>query len=191
MKTRFSYSVFVLILAFFVHSCAEKQEWSGDSYINYPDMEMIVEENIKPMQASSKSFRQIVKEGDKQDTIYVKSGEVNWQTVNELFTKSTLFNKDLDKQYTIDVLTDTVHSIMSVVYTSLNAELPVKLLTIKSSIDDRKISSVYVELTEDHLGGFENHKLLFVRNKSLQMQLHSKKPLKDDLYVTTTWTCLN
>lgn len=189
-KTNLLLTVFILLVLNWI-ACTSKTEYNGASMINYPDMKVLLDQFMGPYKKEPYSFRQVVRDGDKQDTLFVKAKDVKWSDIESKFMKASLFDKKLDKQYQIDILEDTVASSLTVMYNSLNPKNPTSKLNIKSTQDNSQVLSIYAEVADQGFFVSEEYKLLYVPRKTIQIQEAVKKPFSSLKRKVTTYTFLN
>lgn len=184
---------FLLLLPFgllLLTGCGKK-EYHGDAVTNYPDMSVILTEYLTPYEKSPYTFRKVSVDGDQKDTVYLQAKDVNWKEIEKPFLAANLYDPKLDKQYKIDVMSDTLTSMMTMVYTSLNRTNHTIKLSIKASLYDNKIRSLYAETSEKGFFSSADYKLLLVTGKTIQIQEASKKPFSRLKRKITTWNFLN
>lgn len=188
---KFLFSSLFLIVVLEMSSCKSKTTYHGDSMINYPDMEMILHDNVEPFEKEPYTFRMVTIENNKKDTTYLHAKEVKWKTIKQPFLDASLYKKELDRQYKIDVITDTLTSTMTMIYTSLNPENLTSNLSIKANLADSKVKSIYAETKDAGFFSSTEYKLLLVNQKTIQIQELSKKPFSSLKQKVTTLTYLN
>jgi hypothetical protein len=181
----------ILFLVFCLVSCQSKQEYQGDSMVNYPDMGVLLEQNLKPYEKEPYSYRKVVIEGKQRDTTFLKAKDIDWKTIETLFNKASLFDKQYDKQYKINVLEDTIASTLTVMYNSLNPKNPTSTLNIKATQDNSQVLSIYAEVSEEGFFHSESYKLLYVNKRTIQIQEAIKKPFSSLKQKVTTYSFLN
>jgi len=184
-------SLLLLILLLEMSSCKSKITYNGDSMINYPDMGMILQDNLEPYEKAPYTYRLVTVENNKKDTSYLHANEVKWKTIKQPFLDASLYNKELDRQYKIDVITDTITSTLTMIYTSLNPENLTSNLSIKANLADNKVKSIYAETRDAGFFSSTEYKLLLVNQKTIQIQELSKKPFSSLKQKVTTLTFLN
>lgn len=172
-------------------ACSSKTEYNGAAMINYPDMKVLLDQFLGPYKKEPYSFRKVVREGDKADTVFLKAKDVEWGKIESQFMKASLFDKKYDKQYQIDVLEDTIASSLTVMYNSLNPKNPTSKLNIKSTQDNSQVLSIYAEVSDQGFFISEEYKLLYVNHKTIQLQEAIKKPFSGLKRKVTTYTFLN
>lgn len=175
---------------FLIIGCGKK-DYAGDAVTNYPDMSVILNEYLKPYEKSPYTFRRVSMEGSTKDTAYLQAKEINWKELEKPFLEANLYDPKLDKQYKIDVMSDTLTSMMTMVYTSLNKTNYTQKLSIKASLYDNKIRSLYAETKENGFFSSAEYKLLLVTGKTIQIQEATKKPFSSLKRKVTTWNFLN
>lgn len=178
-----------ILFAFLLSACSEK-EYQGDAVLNYPDMKLILSDYLKPYEKAPNTFREVQWEGKNRDTAFRSAADMPWKKIEETFLKANLFDSTLDRQYKIDVLTDTINSTMSMVYTSLKSANKAGKLVIKASLYDNKIRSLYTEVREAGFFTSTEYKLLYVPGKTIQIQELNKRPFSDLRRKVSTWSFL-
>lgn len=179
-----------LLFSLLLSACSEK-EYQGDAVLNYPDMQVILNDYLKPYEKAPNTFREVQWEGKTRDTAFRSAADMPWKKIEETFLQANLFDSTLDRQYKIDVLTDTINSNMSMVYTSLNPANAATKLVIKASLYDNKIRSLYAEVRDAGFFASTEYKLLYLPGKTIQIQEMRKRPFSDPRRKVTTWSFLS
>lgn len=166
-----------LLVIILISSCAGK-EYDGDGYKNYPDLKTILDENFKAMTNANSACKLVTMEGEKRDTVNLTSSSVQWNEWKEEMMKADINKEVFDRQYKIEVITDTVMGTLTYMYNSLKPDNFTKKIIITSRSWDNAITSVYAETHDE--GFFMNYssKILFAFGKSLQIQELNKKPFQ-------------
>jgi len=166
----------VSILSIMV-ACTGKNKYQGDSMVNYPDLTLIQKEYLSPYEKSPNTFLKVEFKNNQKDSSYLKAEQVNWKEINDLFAKANLYQKQLDKQYLITVISDTLSPTMTLLYSSLNPQNYIRKLSINAESTDNKILSIYWETQDEGFYSSEEKKILYVVGKTLQIQQFNKKVL--------------
>lgn len=164
------------IAVFMMVSCQDK-EYNGDSIVNYPDMNVLLKENLDPYQQEPYSFQlNTIKDG-KKDSVFMKANQVDWKAIREPFMKANVFNPTYDGKYKVDVITDTIYGRMTMMCTSLDIKLPTSKVTITARTADNKVTSIYAEMREVSMFKSTEYKLLYSVGKQIQIQELEKRSL--------------
>ncbi len=173
---RFLYLLFILT---FFYACKTKPIQEGDSMMNYPDMELIYKDYFIPIQNSNNQFLKIEYKENKKDSSVLNANNMDWNYMHSLFTEANLYDKKFDKTYSISIIQDTLDPLMTLIYTSLDKNNLVQKLNIKATVSDNKINSIYWETLKHGFMSKEEKKILYVVDKTIQIQEYNKKPLSD------------
>lgn len=155
-------------------ACSDKDKYGGDSMINYPDLNLIMKDYLQQYQKSPYTFLRVETRKKKRDSTFLSAEKVDWKEVNTLFEKANLYQKQLDKQYTITVISDTLNPTMTLLYTSINPKNLVTKLSINAENTDNKIQSIYWETRDEGFFNSKEKKVLYVVGKTIQIQEYSK-----------------
>jgi len=182
-----------ILFVFFILSiaCNKEEKYDGDSMINYPDMELILKENLEPYQKTPYTFKLMTIENGKKDSVFLKASEVAWKELKAPFLKANLYQKKLDKHYDINVFTDTLYGKMTMLLTSIDPKAITSKLSITAKSGTNNIMTIYAET---HDAGFfitKEYKLLYVVGKTLQVQEAKKYPFMDVKKTIKTLSFLN
>lgn len=178
--------LFIVLLS----ACSEKA-YQGDAVLNYPDMQVILNDYLKPYEKAPNTFLEVQWEGKTRDTTFRSANKMPWKMIEETFLQANLFDSTLDRQYKIDVLTDTINSTMSMVYTSLNPANKTGKLVIKASLYDNKIRSLYTEVRDAGFFTSTEYKLLYLPGKTIQIQEMKKRPFGKLRRKVSSWSFLS
>ncbi len=172
-------------------SCVNSGDYQGDSMMNYPDMNLIVKDYLSEYEKSPHTFLKLDIRNGKKDSSYVKANDINWKEIHSFFNKANLYQKKLDKQYTITVISDTINPIMTLLYTSINPRNYTQKLSINAENIDNKIKSIYLETKDNGFFFSEERKVLYVVGRTLQIQNTTKKPFSASSKIITQYNFLN
>ena len=171
----------IMVLWVGMNACSTTN-YDGDSYLNYPDTDMLLEQYLNSYKKLPNTFRVIRQEGEKRDTQYLKANEMPWAEFEEPFKKAGFFNEENDKQYRIQVLHDTLNQRMSLYYKALNETLYTQQATIQAQWPSNKVYSMYFECHKKNVFSEAHYKLLYSCGKTMQLQSNEKslwgKPTK-------------
>lgn len=184
---------FVAIVALLtnLYSCTSNTKYAGNDMINYPDINLLLDQTLRPFEKEPNSFRKVIRTQTTNDTTYHKANEIKWKEVEYPFLQSSFFDKKYDKQYKIDILEDTLSTTLTVMYTSLNPKNPTQKMTIRTGQPDNKVLSIYIEYNDIGFLTSQNYKLLYLPQRTIQIQDISKKPFSEMTTKITTYTFLN
>ncbi len=181
----------LLFVTLFFFACGNKTVYDGDSMMNYPDMELILHENLEPYQKEPYTFKLMTIENGKKDSVFLKAKDVDWDALKAPFLKANLFQKKLDKHYDINVFTDTVLNKMTLLLTAIDTKDITSKMSITAKTSDNKIMTLYAETRDAGVFTTIEYKLLFVNKKTLQVQEIRKYPFMDVKRKVQTLTFLN
>ncbi len=170
----------ILLSVFFICtlyiSCTGKKQYQGDSMANYPDLTLIMKEYLAKYEQGNNTFLKVQTEKQRRDSSFLTAAQMNWPEIHSLFEQANLYRKELDRQYSITVISDTASPTLNLLYTSLNPQNLIVKLSITAENTDNKILSIYWETRDDGLLSSEEKKVLYVVGQTLQIQELSKKP---------------
>ncbi|HNB81082.1 MAG TPA: hypothetical protein PLP14_03225 [Chitinophagaceae bacterium] len=177
MKLHFSTRIPLFCLGIFllITSCREKK-FDGDSITNYPDINMIFREYLKPYQKSPYTFQYIENKNGKIDSSWKKAEEVDWASIEKPFRAANLYNPKLDGHYIIDVMNDTLRSKMTLLLTAIDPKAYTRTMSITATSSNNKIQTLYAETRDIGFITSSEYKLLYVVGKSIQIQEIHKTP---------------
>jgi hypothetical protein len=170
------YPLLALACCLVFNHCKPTAEYDGDSVLNYPDVNMILDENLKPYQKEPYTFKIIHIEGERKDSVFQKASDIDWAEWEAPFRKANLFQNKLDKHYDIDVINDTVYGKMTLILTALDPKDITTKMNIQARLSDNEIMSLYAEVRDAGFFTTTEYKLLFVNKQSLQIQEVKKTP---------------
>jgi hypothetical protein len=175
---RFTSIVFLIIL---LASCrGNKNKAVGVSYINYPNMEEVIKENLDPYIAQNFNYKKTDYTSGKKDTSFVKNADIPWADIKKLLLENNLYSKKLDKKYTIDVAVDTLAFTKTMIYTATDKSLAIKTMSITHDEMLNKMSSIYFESYSNGFFSSSEIKVLYVVGKLIQLQEKAKKAFKKE-----------
>jgi hypothetical protein len=159
--------------------------------VNYPDLNLIVKDYLLEYEKLPNTFLKLHIENGHKDSTYVQATDIDWKEINSCFAKANLYQKKLDKQYLITVMSDTLNPIMTLLYTSINPKNLTQKLSINAENIDNKIKSIYLETKDEGFFFSEEKKILYVVGRTLQIQEFSKKPFASAKKKITQYVFLN
>jgi hypothetical protein len=165
-----------LVLVALISNACNSSNYEGDSYLNYPDTQLLLEQYLYSYKKMPNTFRVITLNTEKPDTQYLKANQMPWADIEAPFLKAGFFDEKNDKQYSIQVLHDTLNQRMSLFYKALNDDLYTKQATIQAQWPSNKVYSMYFECKRKSLLSETHYKLLYACGKSIQIQ-HQESPL--------------
>lgn len=180
-----------LLLLLLFAACKPSPKPDGDSMVNYPDMDMILRENLEPYQHEPYTFKLTTVSNGKKDSSFLKASQVDWDEWKRPFLQANLYQKKLDKCYDIDVFTDTVLGKITLMLSALDPKAITSRMSVMARSSDNKIMSVYAETRDAGFIATHEYKLLFVNGKTLQIQETSKYPFMDPMRSVRTLSFLN
>ena len=148
--------------------------YDGDSYLNYPDTEMLLEQYLNNYKKIPNTFRVVRQNGEKHDTQYLKANEMPWDELEKPFREAGFFNEKNNKQYRIQMLHDTLNQRLTLYYKALNEKLFTQQATIQAQWPSNKVYSMYFECKHKGLFNERHYKLLYACGKSMQIQTSEK-----------------
>jgi hypothetical protein len=171
--------IFLVIIALLITSIACKHKatyYNGESMANYPDMELIWKENFEHFDRGLETYKLVTIDNNKKDTTFVHPDNIDWNNWKGPLVTTNIHKKEFDKQYKIDMFSDTLSNSMTILYSSLNLQNPTNNVSIVSNGLDNSISSVFVNYIDAGFFSSTSYKLLYVNGVSIQVQETIKKP---------------
>lgn len=166
-----------LVCWFLIDSCATKnQDYGGESINNYPNNHSLFEQFMQPYEKEPYTVMQVNRVDKKNDTVYLPVSKVKWEEWNQPFLDADINRKDLDKQYSISVTSDTMSASLTLVFTSLNPENLTQKISITRSTAGDVVKNVYMETRDLGFLSSKEYKISFIPSKSIQIQERIKKP---------------
>ncbi|MBL7766136.1 MAG: hypothetical protein JNJ58_08595 [Chitinophagaceae bacterium] len=172
---KFLQLLLIVFLGMLLHSCKGRKNYDGDSVVNYPDMKMVFEENLKSYEQDPYTYKLIQSDGSEKDTSYLKAKDVKWKDLKKQFLEANLYRKELDKHYKIDIFHDTLYGTLTMLLTALDPDAYTSSFSLKARSSDNKIISVYIEARDAGFFSTTEYKLLFVNGRTLQVQESIKR----------------
>ena len=171
--------IFLVIVALLITTvaCTHKATYyNGESMANYPEMELIWKENFEHFDRGPETYKLVTIENNKKDTTFVHPDHIDWNDWKGPLVTTNIHKKEFDKQYKIDMFSDTLSNTMTILYSSLNLQNPTNNLSIVSNAMDNSISSVFVNYVDAGFFSSTSYKLLYINGVSIQVQETIKKP---------------
>ena len=165
--------VAIMIVWLGMNACSNTQ-YDGDSYLNYPDTDMLLEQYLNNYKKIPNTFRVVRQDGVKHDTQYLKANEMPWEELEKPFREAGFFNEKNDKQYRIQMLHDTLNQRLTLYYKALNKKLFTQQATIQAQWPSNKVYSMYFECEENTFFNKRHYKVLYACGKSMQIQKREK-----------------
>jgi hypothetical protein len=172
-------------------SCKNKSTAIGDGMVNYPDMELILKENLLPYETVNYVFKETIVENGKSTEQTLRGNAINWNEIWQPFLDVNIHQLKFDKQYKMDVLSDANSSSMTLVFSPLKRDLPTTNMSLVAQMGDNTIKSIYAEYNDVGFFSSKSYKLLFASGKTIQIQETSKKPFAKLKQKITTLSFLN
>jgi len=171
--------IFLVIVVLLITSLACKHKatyYNGESMANYPEMELIWKENFEHFDRGPETYKLVMIENNKKEATFVHPDHIDWNEWKGPLVTTNIHKKEFDKQYKIDMFSDTLSNTMTILYSSLNLQNPTNNLSIVSNAMDNSISSVFVNYVDAGFFSSTSYKLLYVNGVSIQVQETIKKP---------------
>lgn len=158
-------------------SCSKKDKYyNGEGMKNYADLELIWKENFEHFDRGIETYKLVTIKNNKKDTSFVHPDNIDWNEWKNPLVVSNIHKKEFDKQYKIDLFTDTITNSMTLLFSSLNQQNPTNKISIVSNGMDNSISSIYVDYYDAGFFSSTSYKLLYINGVSIQVQESIKKP---------------
>ncbi len=167
------------IFVLFVSACGDstKKVYKGESYINYPDIYMLLRDNLESYEKSALKFSVLSVEGANKSQEELSASAMDWKDIKSIFYKAHINLEKFDNKYRIDVFEDSTGT-TTLTYTALDPEIPTRVFTITATKLTGNLQSIYIEYRDQGFISSEEYKLLYVNGKLIQIQEWIKKPFR-------------
>lgn len=167
------------IFVLFVSACGDstKKVYKGESYINYPDIYMLLRDNLESYEKSALKFSVLSIEGANKSQEELSASAMDWKDIKSIFYKANINQEKFDNKYRIDVFEDSTGT-TTLTYTALDPEIPTRVFTITATKLTGNLQSIYIEYRDQGFISSEEYKLLYVNGKLIQIQEWIKKPFR-------------
>jgi hypothetical protein len=177
--------VAIVILCFTLTACGNKKKYNGDSRVNYPDIKLVLDDYLDT--EAPLMYNKYVNDNGSKDSSKVPDNEMPWKDIYATFEQANIQEKELDKKYIIDITNDTTTQAMTLHYTALDPNLFTQKISIISNNMDRDLRSLYIETTDPGWFSSTNQRLLFIPDRSIQIQERTKRLFSEEKIVITTY----
>lgn len=167
------FTMFIIGMA----SCKSKKP-TGEGYLNYPDMNVIIKDNLVGFKTFPKSFTLVTTQGTQRDTQQVPAANLDWAYYENTLRKTNIFSKSFDRKYKIEALNDDMTATVTYLYQANDLSCKTKKINVITDMFDNSVKSIYVEYEDPGFFTSEYYKILFVYGKSLQIQERRKQPFQ-------------
>lgn len=164
----------VLTALLFIAACKHKTP-HGVGYRNYPDMNMIVRDNLSPFKTFPKDFLLITGFGAQKDSQRMAAKKIDWSYFESALLKTNIYGKEFDHYYTITPVSEEMSTTITYVYESTDKTLPTKKIQVVLDAFDNKVQSIYIDYSNPGFFSSESYRILFVYGKFIQVQERSKR----------------
>ncbi len=175
----------VAIICISISACGKKKKYNGDSRVNYPDIELVLSDYLD-MEAPL-MYNKYVNDNGSKDSSKVPDNKMPWTDIKELFKEANIQDKSLDKKYLIDITHDTATHAMTLHYSAMDPSLYTQSISIISSDDDRSLRSLYIETSDPGWISSTHQRILFIPERTLQIQEQVKRLFSKEKTVITTY----
>lgn len=180
----FSGILFLLLL----HGCqSEEKKFAGESYVNYPDVRMLLRDNLEPYESSALKFQLAETENGKKSTSTLSAAEMPWKEIKNLFLQSDINSEKFDGKFSIHVSEDS-NSFTTLNYSCLDPQCPVRMFTLQATRQTGHLYSMYIDYKDIGFITQIEYKILYINGKLLQIQEWTKKPFRSRRYVQRLYT---
>lgn len=180
----------VLSIVFILQSCGEPKKYNGDSYVNYPDIRLILKENLEPFKTGVQKWKITTNEDESTSSVVKNAEDIDWDEWEKPFIQSDFNSQAMDTKYKIDVFNDTLTGVNTILYTALDLSVPTSTLSITNHGMDQHIETIYLENKDAGFFNSHEYKLLYSYGKMIQIQEFSKKPFSKLKHKITTLTLM-
>lgn len=182
--------IFPILVLIILHSCGEAKKYNGDSYVNYPDIKMILKENLEPFKTGVQKWKITTNADGKTSSVVKNAEDINWEEWEKPFTQSDFNSQAMDTKYKIDVFNDTLTGMNTILYTALDLSVPTSTLSITNHGMGQHIETLYLENKDAGFFNSHEYKLLYSYGRMIQIQESSKKPFSKLKHKISTLTLM-
>lgn len=175
--SKYMYFVLFTSLVLLLTSCRTKKP-QGEGYKNYPDMSMIVRDNLSPFKTFPKSFLITNGVGAKKDSQRMLASKIDWKYWEGTLLKTNIYNKRFDHHYKLTPLSEEMSTTITYMYEPEDITLKTKKVNVVLDAFTNQVQSIYVEYSDPGFFSSESYKILFVYGKFIQIQERTKKPFQ-------------
>ena len=175
----------ILILFFALSACGNKTVYNGNSRVNYPDIKLVLDDYLDT--TAPVLYNKFINNSGSKDSSKVPDNKMPWKDIYSLFQKANIQNEDLDKKYVVDVTNDTLTKAMTLHYSALDPGLFTQKVSIISNNEDRSLRSLCIETTDPGWFSSVHQRLLFIPNRTIQIQERTKRLFSDEKTIVTTY----
>ncbi|MEZ5046130.1 MAG: hypothetical protein R2831_03980 [Chitinophagaceae bacterium] len=178
---------FFLVLFLIFLSCKQSKTYEGESYINYPDFNMLYNDYIAPYEKSAVKILRITTENGHSDSLLQRSEEVDWNHIKSFLNTASINNESHTNKYSIDLINDTLYQNTTVVFSALAPNELTKKVSISAQEHAKNVKTIYIEYEDNGFFSSTKKKFLYKNGQFLQLVEMSKKPFSKAKEKITLW----
>lgn len=177
-----------ILFLLFLHGCqSEEKKFAGESYINYPDVRMLLRDNLESYESSALKFQLLKTEDGKKSSATLTAQEMPWQEIKNLFLQSDINSEKFDGKFSINVSEDS-NAFTTLNYSCLDPQCPVRMFTLQATRQTGHLYSMYIDYKDIGFLSQIEYKILYINGKLLQIQEWTKKPFRSRRYIQRMYT---
>lgn len=177
--------VAIVILCITISACGNKKKYNGDGRVNYPDIELILNDYLDT--EAPLMYNKYINENGNKDSSKVADNKMPWKEIQSIFVKANIQDTTLDRKYIIDVTNDTTTHSMTLHYSAMDPSLFTQSISIISGDEDRSLRSLYIETADPGWFSSTHQRLLFIPNRTIQIQERTKSLFSEEKTKVTTY----
>lgn len=180
-------TLFLSILLLFLFSCKQSEKtFDGESFINYPDIAKLLNDNMTPYENAAIQVKVTTIENDQKSEKLMRASELNWAEIKKPFLDADFNSETYNNEYEISIFEDTISHSNTILYTSLDKSNPTKKLSIVAGMGQTLFKSLYIENNQSGFFSSESYKLLYEGGQTIQIQKRIKKPFAKEKNIVQT-----
>lgn len=183
MKSVITISLSILL----IWGCKQSEKtYDGESFINYPDIAILLTDNMTPYENAAIKVKMTTIENEKKSEKILSASELNWAEIKTLFLNADFNSEAYNNEYKISIFEDTISHSNTILYTSLDKSNPTKKLSIVAGMDQTIFKSLYIENSSNGFFSSESYKLLYEGGQTIQIQKRIKKAFSKEKNIIQT-----
>ncbi|MBL7753400.1 MAG: hypothetical protein JNM44_02900 [Chitinophagaceae bacterium] len=177
-----------ILILFLLPGCRnEEKKFAGESYINYPDVRMLLRDNLESYESSALKFQLLKTEDGKKSSATLTAQEMPWQEIKNLFLQSDINSEKFDGKFSINVSEDS-NTFTTLNYSCLDPQCPVRMFTLQATRQTGHLYSMYIDYKDIGFLSQIEYKILYINGKLLQIQEWTKMPFRSRRYIQRMYT---
>lgn len=120
------------------------------------------------------TLTRIITLNDRSDTAFVSWDSTFFTTIRAPFDAADIGKREFLGKYDFSVTEDNISGAYNLTYDANNPELTTRKLIIAMDRYNQRVRSVYIETTEDNRLHYRSQKLLYIPDRTIQIQEFEK-----------------